>query len=84
MMLLLLLLLLLALLLLNECSLLLFVGGLVCFSLRHNELDDYQPKMLELEKEGRWENLCKKTMPYFERDNMPKECLAFVFRVLRN
>ena len=58
-----------------------FVGGLLCFSLRCNELNDYQPKMLELEKEGRWEKLCRETVPYFERDDLPREGLAFVYRV---
>jgi len=60
------------------------VGGLLCFSLRSNELDDYQPKMFELEKEGKWEKLRKETIPYFERDDLPQEGLAFVYRVLRN
>jgi len=57
------------------------VGGLLCFSLRCNELNDYQPKMLELEKEGRWEKLCRETVPYFERDDLPREGLAFVYRI---
>ena len=56
----------------------------MCFSLRSNELDDYQPKMFELEKEGKWEKLRKETIPYFERDDLPQEGLAFVYRVLRN
>ena len=56
----------------------------MCFSLRYGELDDYQPKMLDLEKEGRWEKNCSKTIPYFEREGLPREALAFVYRVLRN
>ena len=68
----------------TEFSFLPFLGGLVCFSLRYNELDDYQPKMLDLEKEGRWEKICSKTIPYFERDDLPREGLAFMYKVLRN
>ena len=61
-----------------------FVGGIICFNVRDGELDDYQGKMLELEKEGRWENVSKKTMPLYESDDMPKEVSGYIYRVLRN
>lgn len=58
--------------------------GLLCFNIRDSELDDYQGKMLELEKEGRWENVSKKTMPLYASDGMPKEVFGYIYRVLRN
>lgn len=58
--------------------------GLLCFNVRVNELDDYQGMMLNLEKAGKWSLFSKKTLPYFAADDMPKETLAFVYKVLKN
>ena len=66
------------------CCVVSFIDGLLCFTIRDSELDDYQGKMLELEKEGRWENVSKKTMPLYESDGMPKEVFGYIYRVLRN
>ena len=60
------------------------LGGLLCFNLRCGELDDYHVTMSELEKAGRWELVSKKVVPFFESDDMPKETLAFVYKVLSN
>ena len=60
-----------------------FAGGLLCFNIRVNELEDYQAKMLELEGEGKWEKISQKTIPLYATDDMPKETLAFLYRVLK-
>ncbi|KAL9967584.1 hypothetical protein ACROYT_G025845 [Oculina patagonica] len=60
------------------------IGGLICFNIRVSELDDYQGMMLELEKTETWSLLFKKTVPYFGVDDLPKETLAFVYKVLKN
>ena len=51
--------------------------------LRPNEVDDYQPKMTELEKAGVWENLCKKEIPYWSREDMQNHGPGFVYKVLK-
>ena len=61
-----------------------FIGGLVCFSLRYNEVDDYQPKMTELEEAGIWEKLSGKKIPYYNREDMPSYGFGFVYKILKN
>lgn len=61
-----------------------FADGLLCFNIRVNELDDYQGMMSDLEKAGKWSLFSKKTVPYFAAHDMPKETLAFVYKVLKN
>jgi len=58
-------------------------GGLLCFNLRCNEEEEYKPKMMELEKVGMWENICRKTISYFENDDLPSDALGFLYKVLR-
>ena len=60
-----------------------FIGGLVCFSLRYNEVDDYQPKMTELEEAGIWEKLSSKKISYFESKDLPSDAFGFVYKVLK-
>ena len=60
-----------------------FIGGLVCFSLRYNEVDDYQPKMTELEKAGIWEKRSSKKISYFESKDLPSDAFGFVYKVLK-
>ena len=67
----------------NWFSILSFIGGLVCFSLRYNEVDDYQPKMTELEEAGIWEKLSSKKISYFERKDLPSDAFGFVYKVLK-
>lgn len=63
---------------------LLLAGGILCFNLRFGDLDDYQAKMLELEKAGRWEKVAEKTVPHYDRDDMPRKSLVFVYKVQKN
>lgn len=63
---------------------LLFLGGFLCFNICCNELEDYEFKMVELEKVGMWENVCKIIIIYFENEELFKEVLGFVFKVLRS
>ena len=51
----------------------------MCFNIRCNELEDYEPKMVELEKAWMWENVSKATITYFKSEDLPKEALGFVF-----
>ena len=67
----------------NWFSILSFIGGLVCFSLRYNEVDDYQPKMMELEEAGIWEKLSSKKISYFESKDLPSDAFGFVYKVLK-
>ena len=60
-----------------------FIGGLVSFTLRYNEVDEYQPKMTELEEAGIWEKLCGKKISYFENKDMPGDGVGFVYKVLK-
>ena len=59
-------------------------GGVLCFNIQINALDDYQGMVLEVEKVGRWSLFSKKILPYFAADDIPKETLAFVYKVLKN
>ena len=65
----------------NWFSILSFIGGLVCFSLRYNEVDDYQPKMKELEEAGK--RLSSKKISYFESKDLPSDAFGFVYKVLK-
>ena len=67
----------------NWFSILSFIGGLVCFSLRYNEVDDYQPNMTELEEAGIWEKLSSKKISYFESKDLPSDAFGFVYKVLK-
>ena len=60
-----------------------FIGGLVCFTLRFSEVDDYQQQMTELEETGIWEKLCHKKIPHFDKPDMPSHLFGFVYRVLK-
>ncbi|XP_020620875.1 uncharacterized protein LOC110058565 [Orbicella faveolata] len=56
--------------------------GLLCFNIRDSRADDFKGKILELENVGIWENACKKMVPYFDRDELPSETSAFVYKIL--
>lgn len=58
------------------------LGGLLCFNVRDSRMDDFQGKMSELENAGIWRNVCRTTVPYFDRDDMPNDTMAFVYKVL--
>ena len=59
-------------------------GGLVCFSMRPTGVEEYEEKILELEKAEKWKAFSKETIPYSEKDDLPKEINAFIFKVLQN
>ncbi|XP_078378481.1 methyltransferase-like protein 27 [Oculina patagonica] len=59
-------------------------GGLFCFSMRELDVKEYEEKMLELEKTEKWKMLSKEKIPYSDNDNLPKEIIAFIFKVLNN
>ena len=59
-------------------------GGLICFSMRPRDTKDYEEKMLELEKAGKWEMFSNEKIPYSEIEDLPKEVSAFIFKVLNN
>jgi len=57
-------------------------GGLLCFNIRDNRVDDFRGKILELENAGIWENVCERKVPHFDRDELPRETSAFVYKIL--
>lgn len=59
-------------------------GGLFCFSMRELDVKEYEEKMLELEKTEKWKMFSKEKIPYSDNDNLPKEIIAFIFKVLNN
>lgn len=58
------------------------VGGLVCFNIRDGQLEDYQGKISELESMGLWKFISKRSLPFFETDDMPKETFLFIYQAL--
>ena len=62
----------------------LFVGGLLCFTMRDLDVKEYEEKMLELEKAGRWKAFARARLPYSDNDDLPQETNGFFFKVLKN
>lgn len=60
------------------------IGGLLSFNIRLGELEQYQPVMEELEKGGKWVIVAKKTIPHYQRDDMPKTSSCFVYKILKH
>ena len=54
----------------NYFILIIFVGGVICFNIRDNQLVDYQAKIRELEKAARWEMITKNVVSFFESDEI--------------
>lgn len=61
-----------------------FADGLLCFNIWEGQLGDYQEMMRQLEKDGKWICLSRETLPLFTAVDMPKECLGFVYKILKN
>lgn len=40
--------------------------------------------MEELEKEGKWVNVVKETIPHFQTDDMPQTSSFFVYKILKH
>ena len=43
---------------------------------------DYQGKISELESSSKWEVVSKTIIPFFATDDMPKDTIVFLYRVL--
>ena len=54
----------------NYFILIIFVGGVICFNIRDNQLVDYQAKIRELEKVARWEMITKNVVSFFESEKI--------------
>ena len=54
----------------NYFILIIFVGGVICFNIRDNQLVDYQAKIRELEKVARWEMITKNVVSFFESEEI--------------
>ena len=54
----------------NYFILIIFVGGVICFNIRENQLVDYQAKIRELEKVARWEMITKNVVSFFESEEI--------------
>ncbi|XP_022806935.1 uncharacterized protein LOC111343997 [Stylophora pistillata] len=52
------------------------IGGLISFNIRLGEVERYQPMIEELEKEGKWLNAAKKTIPHYQRGDITKTSLS--------
>ena len=39
---------------------------------------------MELEAAGHWKLVKERKVPYYERDDLPTECTAFVYKVLKH
>ena len=61
-----------------------FAGGLFCFSMRDLDVKEYEEKMLELEKAGKWQTFTRERIPYSDNDDLPQETNGFIFKVLKN
>lgn len=61
-----------------------FAGGLLCFTMRDLDVTEYEQKMLELEKAGRWQTFARERIPYSDNDDLSQETNGFFFKVLKN
>ncbi|XP_020620874.1 uncharacterized protein LOC110058564 [Orbicella faveolata] len=59
-------------------------GGLLCFTMRDVDVAEYEEKMLELEKAGRWQSFSKEVIPFSDNEDLPQETNGLIFRVLKN
>ena len=67
----------------NYFILIIFVGGVICFNIRDNQLVDYQAKIRELEKVARWEMITKNVVSFFEREEIFDKSDAVFFFYLQ-
>ena len=66
------------------CRYSIITGGLVCCGVRDDDLKAYHGKMVELEKTGHWKLVKQRKVPYYDREDMPTESTAFVYKVLKH
>ena len=58
-------------------------GGFLCFDIQPNAIIECQGKLLELEGVGILEGVTKEKVQLFDYKDFPRECTAFVFKVLK-
>ena len=70
----------------NYFILIIFVGGVICFNIRDNQLVDYQAKIGDLEKAARWEMITKNVVSFFESDEIfdKSDAVFFFFFLIFN
>ena len=68
----------------NYFILIIFVGGVICFNIRDNQLVDYQAKIRELEKAARWEMITKNVVSLFESEEIFDKSDAVFFFFIFN
>ena len=61
----------------NYFILIIFVGGVICFNIRDNQLVDYQAKIRELEKAARWEMITKNVVSFLKVRKCPEKLTIF-------
>ena len=61
-----------------------FTGGLLCFTMRGIDAKEYEEKILELERAGRWQAFSKEVLPYSDNEDLHQEANGLFFRVLKN
>ena len=54
----------------NYFILIIFVGGVICFNIRDNQLVNYPAKIREIEKAARWEMITKNVVSFFESEEI--------------
>lgn len=47
-------------------------------------MKEYEEKMLELEKTGRWQAFSRERIPYSDNEDLPRVANGFFFKVLKN
>jgi len=52
--------------------------------MRDVDVAEYEEKMLELEKAGRWQSFSKEVIPFSDNEDLPQETNRLIFRVLKN
>ena len=59
-------------------------GGLICFTVRPDGVEDFGRKMAELESHGAWALVKEGRLPSYNVEDMPRESSAFAYRVIKN
>ena len=59
-------------------------GGLVCFTIRADGVKDFSEKIAELENQGKWILVKEGKVPHYNKEDMPRECSAFAYKVSKN
>ena len=59
-------------------------GGLICFTIRSDGVEDFGRKMADLENHGAWALAKEGTVPHYSVGDMPRESRAFAYRVTKS